>query len=164
MRIDRLVFVVDVELRSRFGQIDIRFVKTADRSDIFPITVEDIRIDFFRFYRCGDYLFSEIGHIVVEHFIHDGSVEDIDTHRREIFFFRRQIAARVFRNFPIVDIHVPCRLFHKFRNAVFAVDLHNAEARRVAPVYRRRRNRHVGTAFEVRCHKGAQVHAVQLIA
>src|SRR5205823_395090 len=60
MRINRRLGIKEAVLRDEIGQVEVRFVKRAHRSDVFPVTLENERIHLSIFDSMRNDLFAEI--------------------------------------------------------------------------------------------------------
>ena len=82
MRIDRRVGLKETVFRHDIGQVEIRLVKRADRSDVFPVALEDERADVPILDRRRNDVFAEIDQIVLQTFDQHVAIENVNAHRR----------------------------------------------------------------------------------
>ena len=59
-RVDRSFGVKEIKLRQRRCEIEIRVIESSDRSDVFPIVVENMRLDVALVNRRGNHFAAEI--------------------------------------------------------------------------------------------------------
>ena len=77
---NRLVFVIEIELRCDFCQIKICFVEALDCTDIFPVSVVNVRLNLVILYCGWNNLFAEVCSIIVENFVKRFCIENVNTH------------------------------------------------------------------------------------
>ena len=165
MRVNGLGLVKEVEFWLWIGKVKRGLVEASDCSDVFPIAVKDVRVDFLVLYGHRNDFLSKVGLVVVQDFFHRRGVENVNAHAGKILFFGRQVGVSGGGgNLPVVDVKVRLWFFHEFRYAVFVVDFHYAKAGGVAAVYGCRGDCDVRAACHVRVEKCLQVHVVKLVA
>ena len=91
MCVNRCFGVEETVFRNEIGQVEVRFIKRADRPDVFPVALEDERVHMSIFDRLRNDVFAEILEIVVETFNEHVAIENINAHRRlkQLFVFVR---------------------------------------------------------------------------
>src|SRR5947207_87518 len=67
---------------NQVGEIEIGFVKGANRSDIFPVAVENKGTDAMRLDRSRDDVLAKVEQVVVEALDQHVAIEDVNSHRR----------------------------------------------------------------------------------
>src|SRR5205085_11154979 len=82
MGIDRGLRFEEAVFRHDVGEVEVRLVKGANRSDVLPVAFEDERANVPIFDRHWDNVFAEIDQVVLQRFYEHVSVEDINPHRR----------------------------------------------------------------------------------
>ena len=63
---DRRAHVEEIERGEFAAEVEIRFEEIADRSDVFPVALENVGVNFVRLDRPGDDVLTEVSEIVVE--------------------------------------------------------------------------------------------------
>ena len=81
MRINRRFRVEETVFRHKVRKIEIRFIKSADRSDIFPVTFKNERAHMSIFDRVRNDVFAKIDQIIFQAFDQDVAIENINAHR-----------------------------------------------------------------------------------
>src|SRR5215204_5693465 len=59
-RIDWGIGIEEIKFRKRRREVEVRLVKRADRPDVFPISIKDMRLDVVLVDGGGNYLTAEI--------------------------------------------------------------------------------------------------------
>ena len=79
--IDRRRRLKKTILRQQIRQVEIRFVKGADRSDVFPVPVENVTAHLPLLDRLRDNVFPKVHQVVVQAFHQDVPVKYVNAHR-----------------------------------------------------------------------------------
>src|SRR5436305_869178 len=82
-RENRRAHVEEIETGQLLGEIEIRIEEASNRSDVFPITLEDVGEDAMTLDRPRNDVLAEIRLVIVQQLDHHVAVEDVDTHGRE---------------------------------------------------------------------------------
>src|SRR5205823_6982763 len=82
MRVSRRVGVQKTVGWSQVGEMEIGFVKGANRSDICPVAVENKGTDAMRLDRSRDDVLAKVAQVVVEALDQHVAIEDVNSHRR----------------------------------------------------------------------------------
>ena len=80
MCIDRRTRFVEAEFRVAIGQVEAGLKERADRSNVFPISLEDIGLNPVFLDGGGDDILTEICEVVVQAFDENVAFEDVDSH------------------------------------------------------------------------------------
>ena len=80
MRVNRRVWLEETVFRHDIGQVQVRFVKGANRSDVLPISLVDKRADMSILDRVWDYVLSEISQIIFQAFNQHLAIEHVNSH------------------------------------------------------------------------------------
>ena len=166
-RINRRGHVEEIEARQIGGDIQIRLEERADRPDVLPVTLENMRRNAVRLNRLRDDVFAEIGLRVVEQLREHAAVENVNAHRREEIFVRADDAeflVQFRRQSQPVEHRWVLRLFHETRDAPFGIDLHDPQCLRVFAHDRDGRDRELRLRLVVLLDDGPEIHPVELIA
>ena len=81
MRINWRFGVEETIFRHQIGQIQIRLVKSANRSDVFPVSLEDKRAHVSILDRLWNDVLPEIDQIIFQTFDQHLSIKDVNSHR-----------------------------------------------------------------------------------
>ena len=160
--------VANIEWRRLAGKAQIRLVERADRSDVFPISVEQMNLHLVRVDRLGKEFSAEIFVVVAAKQVdHHRFVEDVQPHAGQAVSAVAGNAVRVdpTRLHPHAGkLLFGLRLFDESANLTRMIDLHDAQRRRIFPRDGDSRDRRIGTRLDVGSHHVAKVHSVELVA
>src|SRR5436309_15674932 len=89
MRVNRRLGLEETVFRYDIGQVQIRLVKSANRSDVLPVSLINKRADMPVFDCVWDDVFSKINQIIFQTFNQHLAIEYINSHRRlvKVLFF-----------------------------------------------------------------------------
>ncbi len=82
MGVDCGLWIKEAVFGSDIGKIEIRFVKSADCSDVFPVTFKNVGAHVPLLDRLWNDMLAEIGQVIIQAFHQHGAVEDVNSHRR----------------------------------------------------------------------------------
>ena len=150
------------------GKSQVRFEKRANRTDVFPIAVEQMDVHLVRADRRGENFLAEVGVVgLAEQVDEHVAIEQVNAHARQTVAAFTFDAASVDPGRIGVDefeFFDRLRLFQEALHATGVVQPHDAELRGLLVIDRQGCNRHVGARLAMRDQHVVVVHVVQLIA
>ena len=167
--VDWRIRVVEFKVRLIRSQVQVRFEKGLDGSNVLPVIVKEVGLDVIAVSGGKRDDFSAEIVVVrvffVQEFVQRRLLEDVDSHGgnvRLLFRFGGREAEQ-----SRVDLHcfqrVPFRLFGEFKDSQVFVALHQTKVRRSLVVQRQHRDSDVRVRSSVVVDKVHVVHAVQVV-
>ena len=166
--VNRIVCVEEIELRHDFGTLQVGLVERADRADVLPVALKDVAIDIAVLDDRRNDVFAEIFQVVVEGFLQDIAVEQINPHGSlETLGLTGDADGlkQAGRHLQLVEeLVVGAGFFDKTGDAAALVGLHQAEGTGRFAGHRSRRDGEVRSTLVVLFEHGPEVHPVELVA
>jgi len=168
-RVDRSLGNIKRKSRTGRRQFQIRVEERFDRTDIFPVAVEQVKLHVhIRTNRSRKYTATEIGmRRLFKTFDKRVATEEINPHARQTVTAARVNTVRVDPaglGSNRRELFLACRLFDKSLNASRIVDPHDAQTGCFARMNGQTSDRHFGFRFDVRFEHLPEIHPIELVA
>ena len=133
MCVDRHLFIVEVEAWLVGSKVQVCFVEGLYSSDIFPVAVEEIGCNRLGLDDVWNDLLTEVCLIIVEGKLHFLCIEDVDTHRSDIFVFLCPLLLKLlleagFWNDVVCDVCIWAWLLEELCDHTLVVTAHDSQS------------------------------------